>query len=102
MDKGNHELIETDSGVLYNEGGIIDKKEIDYFENFHFITLIQELIHEITPQTRLSALMIKQWHQRFLGQLYSWAGNYRTVDVSKYRFRWTSYNLVEYFLDLSA
>jgi len=80
----------TDSEMLYNKGGIIDKKEIDYYENFHFIPLIHELIHEITPQTRLGASMIKQWHQRFMGKLYSWAGNYRTVDISKYGFRWPS------------
>ena len=95
LDTGNHELIETDSGVLYNKGGIIDKKEIDYFENFHFIALIHELINEVTPQTRLSAEFIRQWHQRFMGQLYSWAGKYRTVDVSKYGFRWPSYNQID-------
>jgi cell filamentation protein len=95
LETGNHELIESASGVLYNKGGIIEKKEIDSFENFHFIALIHELVHEITSQTRLSVAIINQWHQRFMGQLYSWAGNYRTVDVSKYGFRWPSYNQID-------
>lgn len=91
---GNHELIETKDGVLFNKGGIIDKKEIDYFENFHFISLINELINEITPRTSITVKVINKWHQRFLGQLYTWAGKYRTVDVSKYGFRWPSYNTI--------
>ena len=95
LESGNHELIEAASGVLYNKDGIIDKKEIDSFENFHFVTLIHELLYEITSQTRLSIAMIKQWHQRFMGKLYSWAGKFRTVDVSKYGFRWPSYNQIE-------
>lgn len=92
---GNHELIETKEGVLFNKGGIIEKKEIDYFENFHFTTLITELIHEITPNTKLSVKLIKKWHQRFLGQLYSWAGKYRTVDISKTGFRWPPCNKIQ-------
>ena len=90
INTNNYELIETKDGVLFNKGGIIQKKEIDYFENFHFITLIHELIHEVTPNTVLSVKMIINWHQRFLGQLYLWAGKYRTVDISKYGFRWPS------------
>ena len=97
LETRNHELIETDYGVLYNKDGIIEKKEIDYYENFHFIALINELVHEITPRTSLSVSTIKQWHQRFLGQLYSWAGKYRTIDISKYGFRWPSYNQIEIF-----
>lgn len=92
---GNHELIETKEGVLFNKGGIIDKKEIDSFENLHFTTLITELIHEITPNTKLSVKLIKKWHQRFLGQLYSWAGKYRTVDISKIGFRWPPCNRIQ-------
>jgi cell filamentation protein len=95
LETANHEHIQTASGVLYNKDSIIDKKEIDLFENFHFITLIHELVNEITPQTKLSTAMIKKWHQRFLGQLYLWAGEYRTVDVSKYGFRWPSYSQID-------
>jgi len=51
-------------------------------------------VHEITPLTNISVRTIKQWHQRFMGQLYSWAGEYRTVDISKYGFRWPSYNQI--------
>jgi len=91
---GKHELIETKEGVLFNKGGIIDKKEIDSYENFHFLTLINELIHEVTPNTKLSIKLINKWHQRFLGQLYSWAGKYRTVEVSKPGFRWPSYSTI--------
>jgi cell filamentation protein len=91
----NHELIETKEGVLYNKGGIVDKKEIDYFENVHFMILVHELIHEITPLTNITVAMIKRWHQRFFGQLYTWAGKYRTVDISKSGFRWPSYNRIE-------
>lgn len=92
---GNHELIESKDGVLYNKGGIINKKEIDYFENVHFMTLIHELIHEITPDTKITVKMIKNWHQRFLDQLYLWAGKYRSVDISKHGFRWPPFNRIE-------
>lgn len=95
LESGNYELIETKNGVLYNKGGILDKREIDLFENYHYVLLINELVEEITIKTKINKRLIKQWHQRFLGHIYPWAGKYRTVDISKPGFRWPPPNHIE-------
>lgn len=40
----------------------------------------------ITADTRITASIICQMHKHWLGELYEWAGRYRTVDISKGEF----------------
>jgi cell filamentation protein len=42
----------------------------------------------IGPETRFTAAMLCQMHRDWMGGIYEWAGEYRTVEVQKGDFRW--------------
>lgn len=78
----------SDNRVLRNSLGLTDPLEMSIAET----ELLEELyIHvfddypdDLTFQT------IEQWHYAWLGNVYDWAGQYRTVDMSKPNIRFAS------------
>lgn len=50
---------------------------------------------KIEQDTKFTAAIIKQMHRDWLGELYSWAGEYRTVELAKAGFSWPPSYLVE-------
>ena len=69
--------------VLLNKSGITDSQEM---ENIEFDNLIQfqlMLFEEISIDHQITTDDLCEWHQRWLGEIYEWAGNYRTVTMSK-------------------
>jgi len=52
----------------------------------------------ITEQTRFTAAILCRMHKDWLGNLYEWAGQYRTVEVRKGGFAWPPAYLVEHHL----
>ncbi|WP_159565098.1 Fic/DOC family protein [Budvicia diplopodorum] len=76
---------EEDSGeqVLANKLGISSSDEIDDAE----LVLLEQLYHLIFekqfPLEQITVSMIQNWHRRWLGNLYKWAGQERTVNISK-------------------
>ncbi|EBW4675954.1 cell filamentation protein Fic [Salmonella enterica subsp. salamae] len=69
--------------VLANKLGITASDEMDEAE----LVLLEQLYHfvfeEQFPQGKLSVAMLKSWHRRWLGNIYDWAGQERTVNISK-------------------
>jgi len=51
------------------------------------LVLLQKLyvsvLQEHLPPGRISTLHLKRWHRRWLGNVYEWAGQYRSVNMSK-------------------
>lgn len=76
---------EKDSGeqVLANKLGIFDSEEIDGAE----LVLLEQLYHSVFeeqfPLGRITVSTLKGWHRRWLGNIYEWAGQERTVNISK-------------------
>lgn len=71
--------------VLRNLLGLRAKTEIDAAENAAF-GAVQERYYTdgfITAETRFTAEILKRMHEDWLGNIYAWAGEYRTVDMSK-------------------
>lgn len=66
--------------------GIIDAEEAFTVENMLLAKLYE---HIFEPEFRLESLdfkAIQNWHRLWLGSVYSWAGQVRTVDMSKDNF----------------
>ena len=81
--------------VLRNLLGITRKTEMDRAE-FEALLKAQELfLNRVGPDTRITADLIREMHRVWLGQIYSWAGQYRTVELQKGAFRWPPACLVE-------
>lgn len=85
--------------VLRNRLGIVHKREMDRLE-FEALIAVQERYYNlIEDNTRFTAELICRMHRDWLGDLFSWAGAYRTVELSKGGFRWPPARLVAQNMD---
>lgn len=74
--------------VLRNKLGLVSKRALDLAEA-QFLAQAQEKWYQhLTQQTSFSSKMICQMHREWLEEIYSWAGQYRTVELAKAGFRW--------------
>ncbi len=74
--------------VLRNLRGITRKREMDRAEIEALVRVQKEYVAKIGADTRFTAAMICQMHCDWLGDLYAWAGQYRTVELAKGGFSW--------------
>ena len=81
--------------VLRNLKGIRSKREMDQAEIDALVRVQEIYLEQIGPDTVITAEMVCRMHREWLGALYSWAGRYRTVDMSKGGFTWPPAMLVE-------
>lgn len=82
---GNEGQYEKDSGeqVLANKLAIADTDEIDDAELVLLEQLYRSVFEEHFPLGLLTVEILKSWHHRWLGNIYEWAGQERTVNISK-------------------
>jgi cell filamentation protein len=69
--------------VLANKLGIADVNDIDDAELVLLEQLYRSVFEERFPVGLLTVEMLKNWHHRWLGNVYEWAGQERTVNISK-------------------
>jgi cell filamentation protein len=81
--------------VLRNRQGITLKSEMDQLEYEALIQVQGIYLETIEQETRFTADLIRTMHRDWLGALYSWAGNYRTVEMAKGGFSWPPAYLVD-------
>lgn len=74
--------------VLRNKLGIRKKSEMDQAEFESLVRAQEAYLDRITEDTTFTATLICEMHRDWLGEIYAWAGSYRTVDVSKEGFTW--------------
>lgn len=71
--------------VLRNLLGVRTKREMDRIEE-QALRIVQDRYYtqgEITADTRFTAQTIRKMHRDWLGGIYEWAGNCRSVDIAK-------------------
>lgn len=69
--------------VLRNKLGIIDPAEMDRVEVQALIKATDALIHEYDTEHQFTTEDVCHMHKVWLGDIYEWAGKYRTVNISK-------------------
>ncbi len=74
--------------VLRNRLGIRSKSQMDRIEYEALLSAQTAYLERVTPKTRFTAKLIRQMHKDWLGEIYEWAGQYRTVELEKGEFRW--------------
>ena len=74
--------------VLRNKPGIQRKREMDRAEFEALVGAQSDFLGQVTPETQFTADMLCSMHRAWLGELYEWAGQYRTVEMEKGGFRW--------------
>ena len=75
----------SDGKVLKNLLGITSREEMEIAETEKLWSAQEKLLAEIEPEQALTAQDICAMHRLWLGRIYSWAGNYRQVNISKGR-----------------
>jgi cell filamentation protein len=74
--------------VLRNRLGLRRKRDMDQAEYEALLGAQTLWLNRVGPKTRFTAHMICRMHREWLGRLYDWAGQYRTLEMSKGDFRW--------------
>jgi cell filamentation protein, protein adenylyltransferase len=76
--------------VLKNLLGIKRKHEMDRVEGREQIRALEELTATYDKDHRFTAADVCRIHRTWLGSVYSWAGQYRQVDLSRDEFRFAN------------
>lgn len=74
--------------VLRNTPGIIRKRDMDKAEYTALIAVQNRYLQTLTGRTRFTAKRLCEMHRDWLGDIYPWAGTYRTVELQKGDFVW--------------
>lgn len=72
--------------VLRNLRGITSVRQLERDESEALLAATQQAIDETRVDQRFAANDIRVMHHRWLRELYDWAGEYRTVNISKGTF----------------
>jgi cell filamentation protein len=72
--------------VLKNLLGIKSKREMDQVEAREHLRALDELVDIFGRDHRFTADDIRRMHAIWLGNVYEWAGSYRSVNISKEGF----------------
>lgn len=80
--------------VLRNRLGIRRVREMQHAESEALVATQNALLDEYTLDHRFTVEDIRLMHRRWLGPIYTWAGEYRSVNVSKDGFMFAAAGLV--------
>ncbi len=81
--------------VLLNKLGITDMEEMNEVELRLLNKLTRTLLEEIEVDQRISVADLCEWHRRWLGNVFSWAGQYRSVNMAKQDFQFAAAHLIQ-------
>lgn len=80
----------SEDKVLLNKPGITTPAEIDEVELLLLLDLYKLVLTVNLPERRLNVSDLKEWHRLWLGNLYDWAGEERSVNLSKGGFQFAA------------
>jgi len=69
--------------VLKNKLGIVSPEDMDDAELGLLEQLYDDVLVEHLPTGTITVAQIKAWHRSWLGNIYAWAGEERSVNMSK-------------------
>lgn len=76
--------------VLLNKLGLASEEDVNEVEMHLLEQLYVEVLINHLPDRRLSASDLKHWHRLWLGNVYDWAGQERSVNMGKGGFLFAS------------
>jgi cell filamentation protein len=82
------EYVDESMSVLANLLGIRDREPLQLAEENALARAYEQLLGEVRIDTRLSNELIRHAHMTIFGQIYAWAGRWRTVTISKPGITW--------------
>ncbi|HDZ62193.1 MAG TPA: cell filamentation protein Fic [Nitrospirae bacterium] len=89
----------SDQRVLANKLGITDPSEMDDIELDLLSQLYDSVINSIHDDQQITVGDLCEWHRRWLGNVYVWAGQYRTVNMGKGEFHFAASGQIARLMD---
>lgn len=89
----------SNDSVLKNKLGIQSPDEMDEVELGLLMQLYDLIPEEITADQPLTVAVIRDWHRRWLGNVYPWAGQDRSVNMSKGDFHFATVGQIDRLLN---
>lgn len=80
--------------VLANQLGIKRVRDIQRAESEALLAAADALLDEVAHDQAFTSGDLADWHRRWLGGIYSWAGEWRRVNMGKGGFQFASARLV--------
>ena len=80
--------------VLLNKLSVADSTEMNDIELDLLTQLTSAVLNEVADDQIISSDDLCEWHRRWLGNVYEWAGQYRTVNVGKGSFQFAAAHLI--------
>lgn len=84
----------SDNQVLLNKCGITNPDEMEGLEFDELLRFEKALFDVLAVDTRLTTQDLIEWHCDWLGSVYEWAGEYRSVNISKAGFVFAAAHLI--------
>ena len=85
--------------VLRNLLGIRSVREMQNRESVALVSATQRAIDATTADQRFTSMDVCRLHRSWLGEIYPWAGSYRTVNLTKDGFPFAAANQVSRLMD---
>lgn len=82
------EYVDTDQTVLVNKKGITALAELQALEEEGLAKAYGTLLAQVRVDTPLTRELTSYVHLQIFGELYEWAGRWRTVNISKPGITW--------------
>lgn len=76
--------------VLKNKVGIVSEQDMMDAEETLLLQLYEHIFEQESLPSSLTFAVIQDWHRIWLGNVYDWAGELRTVNMSKDGFQFAS------------
>ena len=80
--------------VLLNRLGITELSEMHDIELDLLEQLTDAVINDVSEDQTITSEDLCEWHRRWLGNVYEWAGQYRSVNMGKGNFQFAAAHLV--------
>lgn len=80
----------SDDRVLANKLGVSNAEEMDDIELVLLDELRKKIFDSVVADQRITVADVCKWHQRWLGNVYAWAGQYRTLNMAKGSFHFAA------------
>ena len=82
------EDFDAEHGVLKNKLGILNPKNLESAENAAYVNALDNALQTYESDQRFGSDDVRALHRLFLGDIFAWAGSYRTVDLSSADIHW--------------
>ena len=84
--------------VLLNKLGITDVQEMNDLELYLLEQLYEVVLSEVETDQVITVADVFEWHRKWLGNVYEWAGKERSVNIAKGDFHFAAAGRIPYLL----